>query len=59
MPLTATPERLQPRTSDLPPERLSLTDNSRFSAHLSRYESRVHRMYHRAMDTLLGPILFI
>jgi hypothetical protein len=32
----------------------SLTDNSRFSAHLSRYESRVHRMYHRAMDTLLG-----
>jgi len=30
----------------------SLTDNSRFSAHWSRYESRVHRMYHRAMDTL-------
>ena len=30
----------------------SLTDNSRFSSHLSRYESRVHRMYHRAMDTL-------
>jgi hypothetical protein len=32
----------------------SLTDNSRFSAHWSRYESRVHRMYHRAMDTLQG-----
>ena len=32
----------------------SLTDNSRFSAHWSRYESRVHRMYHRAMDTLLA-----
>ena len=30
----------------------SLTDNSRFPAHLSRYESRIHRMYHRAMDTL-------
>ena len=30
----------------------SLADNSRFPAHLSRYESRIHRMYHRAMDTL-------
>ena len=30
----------------------SLTDNSRFAAHLSRYESRVHRMYHRALDAL-------
>ena len=30
----------------------SLTDNSRFPAHLSRYESRIHRMYHRAIDTL-------
>ena len=32
----------------------SLTDNSRFSAHLSRYESRVHRMYYRAMEALQG-----
>lgn len=30
----------------------SLTDNSRFSAHWSRYESRVHRIYHRAIHTL-------
>ena len=30
----------------------SLADNSRFPAHLSRYESRIHRMYHRAMDTI-------
>lgn len=32
----------------------SLTDNSRFSAHLSRYEARVHRMYYRALDAIQG-----
>jgi len=32
----------------------SLTDNSRFSAHLSRYEARIHRMYYRALDALQG-----
>ena len=32
----------------------SLADNSRFPAHLSRYESRVHRMYHRALEALQG-----